>query len=60
MIFSRIRPKLITIYFLFQSLLSYHKQCAEILQGVTETLYEKTNEASAKPGADFKPKTLED
>lgn len=43
-----------------ESLLSYHKQCAEILQGVTETLYEKTNEASAKPRADFKPKTLED
>ena len=49
------------IFFLkFQSLLAYHKQCAEILQGVTETLYEKTNEASAKPRADFKPKTLED
>ena len=43
-----------------ESLLEYHKKCAEVLQTVTETLYEKTNEASAKPRSDFKPKTLED
>ena len=43
-----------------ESLLEYHKKCTDILQGLTDTLYEKTNEASAKPGRDFRPKTLED
>ena len=43
-----------------ESLLEYHKNCAEILQSLTDTLYEKTNEASAKPRSDFHPKTLED
>jgi endophilin-A len=43
-----------------ESLLEYHKNCAEILQCLTEKLYEKTNEASAKPKSEFKPKTLED
>lgn len=43
-----------------ESLLEYHKKCTEILQCLTDTLYEKTNEASAKPKADFRPKTLED
>ena len=43
-----------------ESLLDYHRNCAEILQGLTDKLYEKTNEASAKPKSDFKPKTLED
>eukprot|EP00093_Oithona_nana_P011211 11211.XXX_184769_185992_1 [CDS] Oithona nana genome sequencing. len=43
-----------------ESLLEYHKKCGEILQGLTDTLYEKTNEASAKPRSDFRPKTLED
>jgi len=43
-----------------ESLLEYHKKCADILQGLTDTLYEKTNEASVKPRGDFRPKTLED
>lgn len=43
-----------------ESLLDYHKKCADILQCLTDTLYEKTNEASAKPRSDFRPKTLED
>jgi len=43
-----------------ESLLEYHKKCADILQGLTDTLYEKTNEASVKPRSDFRPKTLED
>ena len=32
-----------------ESLYEYHKNCTEILKVLTETLYEKTNEASAKP-----------
>lgn len=43
-----------------EALLEYHKNCSTILQTLTDTLYEKTNEASRKPKADFKPKTLED
>ncbi len=43
-----------------EALLEYHKNCTTILQTLTDTLYEKTNEASMKPKADFKPKTLED
>ena len=43
-----------------ESLLEYHKNCTTILQALTDTLYEKTNEASRKPSKDFKPKTLED
>ena len=43
-----------------EALLEYHKNCAEILKTATDTLYEKTNEASAKPKQDFTPKTLED
>ena len=43
-----------------ESLLEYHKNCGEILQALTEKLYEKTNEASVRPKTDFKPKTLED
>jgi len=43
-----------------ESLLEYHKNCTEILQTLTDTLYEKTNEASVKPKQDFTPKTLED
>ena len=43
-----------------ESLLEYHKKCADVLQGLTDTLYEKTNEASVKPRGDFRPKTLED
>jgi endophilin-A len=37
-----------------ESMLEYHKNCAEILQSLTEKLYEKTNEASARPKSDFK------
>lgn len=43
-----------------ESLYEYHKNCTEILKVLTETLYEKTNEASAKPKQSFTPKTLED
>jgi endophilin-A len=43
-----------------EALLEYHKQCTNILQGLTDTLYEKTNDASARPRRDFNPKTLED
>ena len=43
-----------------EALLEYHKNCSTILQSLTDTLYEKTNEASRKPKADFRPKTLED
>lgn len=43
-----------------ESLLDYHKNCGEILKVLTDTLYEKTNEASSKPKQDFTPKTLED
>ena len=41
-------------------MLDYHKNCTTILQTLTDTLYEKTNEASVKPRSDFTPKTLED
>jgi endophilin-A len=43
-----------------EALLEYHKNCTTILQTLTDTLYEKTNEASMKPKSDYKPKTLED
>lgn len=43
-----------------EALLEYHKQCSEILQGLTETLYQKTNLASARQRKEFTPKTLED
>jgi len=43
-----------------EALLEYHNQCSEILQGLTETLYTKTNDASSRPRRDFTPKTLED
>ncbi len=45
---------------LAEALLEYHKNCSGILQSLTDALYEKTNEASRKPKADFNPKTLED
>lgn len=45
---------------LSESLLEYHKNCTEILQSLTVKLYEKINEASARPKAEFHPKTLED
>ena len=41
-------------------MLEYHKNCTEILQSLTVKLYEKINEASARPKAEFHPKTLED
>merc|ERR1719422_377292 len=43
-----------------EALLEYHKQCSEILQGLTETLYQKTNLASSRQRREFVPKTLED
>jgi len=43
-----------------EALLEYHKQCSEILQGLTETLYTKTNMASSKIRKEFVPKTLEE
>jgi len=43
-----------------EALLEYHKQCSEILQGLTETLYQKTNLASSRQRREFTPKTLED
>lgn len=43
-----------------EALLEYHKNCTTILQALTDTLYEKTNEASSKPRPEFRPKTLED
>eukprot|EP00096_Caligus_rogercresseyi_P016646 TRINITY_DN940_c0_g1_i1.p1 TRINITY_DN940_c0_g1~~TRINITY_DN940_c0_g1_i1.p1 ORF type:complete len:406 (+),score=155.11 TRINITY_DN940_c0_g1_i1:107-1324(+) len=43
-----------------EALHDYHKHCTEILASLSETLYEKTNEASVKPKSEFKPKTLED
>ncbi|XP_040577011.1 endophilin-A [Lepeophtheirus salmonis] len=45
---------------LAEALHDYHKNCTEILQNLSETLYEKTNEASIQPKSEFKPKTLED
>jgi len=42
------------------ALLEYHKQCSEVLQSLTDTLYTKTNDASGRPKRDFTPKTLED
>jgi len=43
-----------------EALLEYHKQCSEILQGLTDTLYSKTNAASSRQRREFTPKTLED
>eukprot|EP00088_Acartia_fossae_P001851 TRINITY_DN10723_c0_g1_i3.p1 TRINITY_DN10723_c0_g1~~TRINITY_DN10723_c0_g1_i3.p1 ORF type:complete len:569 (+),score=161.34 TRINITY_DN10723_c0_g1_i3:145-1851(+) len=42
------------------ALLEYHKQCADVLQSLTDTLYTKTNDATGRPKRDFTPKTLED
>lgn len=43
-----------------EALLEYHRQCTEILQGLTDTLYTKTNSASSRSRREFTPKTLED
>jgi len=43
-----------------EALLEYHKQCSEILQGLTDTLYSKTTAASSRQRREFVPKTLED
>jgi len=43
-----------------EALLEYHKQCSEILQGLTDTLYSKTTTASSRQRREFTPKTLED
>ena len=42
-----------------EALLEYHRQCSEILQGLSETLYTKTQAASARQRREFVPKTLE-
>jgi len=42
------------------ALLEYHKQCSDVLQSLTDTLYAKTNDASGRPKRNFTPKTLED
>jgi len=42
------------------ALLEYHKQCSEILQGLTETLYSKSTVASSRQRREFTPKTLDD
>jgi len=43
-----------------EALLEYHRQCSEILQGLTETLYSKSQAASTRQRKEFVPKTLED
>jgi len=43
-----------------EALLEYHKQCSEILQGLTDTLYSKSQAASSRQRREFTPKTLED
>jgi len=43
-----------------ESLLDYHRQCSQILQGLSETLYTKTQAASSRQRREFVPKTLED
>jgi len=43
-----------------EALLEYHRQCSEILQGLSETLYTKTQAASSRQRREFVPKTLED
>ena len=42
-----------------EAMLEYHRQCSEILQGLSETLYTKTQAASARQRREFTPKTLE-
>ena len=42
-----------------ESLLDYHRQCSQILQGLSETLYTKTQAASSRQRREFVPKTLE-
>merc|ERR1719242_774723 len=43
-----------------EAMLEYHRQCSEILQGLTETLYSKSQAASTRQRKEFVPKTLED
>ena len=43
-----------------EALLDYHRQCSQILQGLSETLYTKTQAASSRQRKEFVPKTLED
>jgi len=43
-----------------EALLEYHRQCSQILQGLSETLYTKTQAASSRQRKEFVPKTLED
>ena len=42
-----------------EAMLEYHRQCSEILQGLSETLYTKTQAASGRQRREFVPKTLE-
>jgi len=41
-------------------LYDYHRQCAEILKNLCETLEEKKQEAASRPKKEFNPKTLHD
>ncbi|XP_070158464.1 endophilin-A isoform X5 [Polyergus mexicanus] len=43
-----------------EALLEYHQQCTEILKLLTETLFEKKEEAMNRPKLEFVPKTLAD
>ncbi|XP_029659964.1 endophilin-A isoform X7 [Formica exsecta] len=43
-----------------EALLEYHQQCTEVLKGLTETLFEKKEEAMNRPKLEFVPKTLAD
>jgi len=43
-----------------EAMLEYHKQCSEITQGLTDTLYSKSKTASSRQRKEFTPKTLED
>ncbi|XP_043214338.1 endophilin-A-like isoform X13 [Amphibalanus amphitrite] len=43
-----------------ESLLEHHRQCADILSALQETLQEKKNEAASRARPEFRPKTLAD
>ncbi|VEN62444.1 unnamed protein product [Callosobruchus maculatus] len=43
-----------------EGLLDYHSQCTDILKTLTETLFEKKDEAANRPKVEFVPKTLQD
>ncbi|KAG1665535.1 Endophilin-A [Nymphon striatum] len=43
-----------------ESLYEYHKQCAEVMQSLSEVLAEKKEEAKGRPRIDFEPKKLKE